>query len=109
MKNIFKLIRGFKSSKEKESDFSLILKKSKEVGLPIYTVIRLLKSMERKVSKIHGVEGWVLKDAEIETKKIKDEKGTILKDSLVVNVFKDEGWKWGGNWKRTKDYQHFYK
>lgn len=36
-------------------------------------------------------------------------KGTILKDSSVVRIFKSSNWKWGGNWKYTKDYQHFYK
>jgi len=35
--------------------------------------------------------------------------GTILKNSIVVNLFKEKGWKWGGDWKYSKDYQHFYK
>lgn len=35
--------------------------------------------------------------------------GTILADSKVISLFKDKGWKWGGNWKRSKDYQHFSK
>lgn len=25
----------------------------------------------------------------------------------VVAIFKKHGWKWGGNWKSSKDYQHF--
>ncbi len=35
--------------------------------------------------------------------------GTITKDSSVVKIFKKNGWKWGGNWKNLKDYQHFEK
>ena len=27
----------------------------------------------------------------------------------VVRLFARYGWKWGGTWKRIKDYQHFYK
>jgi len=39
----------------------------------------------------------------------KDEKGTILPGSIVVKVFKERGWEWGGDWKTRKDYQHFEK
>ena len=35
--------------------------------------------------------------------------GLIKSDSLVVTLFKDMGWTWGGDWKRLKDYQHFEK
>ena len=35
--------------------------------------------------------------------------GTITSNSIVVDIFKRYGWKWGGDWKYTKDYQHFYK
>lgn len=37
----------------------------------------------------------------------KSNKGTITNDSDVIKVFDNIGWKWGGNWKRSKDYQHF--
>jgi hypothetical protein len=35
--------------------------------------------------------------------------GTITKNGLVVKIFKKHGWKWGGNWRSLKDYQHFEK
>jgi peptidoglycan LD-endopeptidase CwlK len=35
--------------------------------------------------------------------------GTITKNGIVVQLFKRKGWKWGGGWKITKDYQHFEK
>lgn len=35
--------------------------------------------------------------------------GTILKESWLVREFTKRGWQWGGNWKSTKDYQHFEK
>jgi len=35
--------------------------------------------------------------------------GTLAEDSPVVKTFKQLGWKWGGNYKDLKDYQHFEK
>ncbi len=35
--------------------------------------------------------------------------GTLTENSIVVKEFKKRGWKWGGNWKSSKDYQHFSK
>ncbi|MGE5400434.1 MAG: M15 family metallopeptidase [Ignavibacteriales bacterium] len=35
--------------------------------------------------------------------------GTITPSSVVVSAFRKRGWKWGGNWRSTKDYQHFEK
>jgi hypothetical protein len=37
------------------------------------------------------------------------EEGMIQKNDCVVNAFKSRGWHWGGDWKHSKDYQHFYK
>jgi D-alanyl-D-alanine carboxypeptidase len=33
--------------------------------------------------------------------------GFIAKNSVVVKTFASIGWRWGGVWNRTKDYQHF--
>lgn len=33
--------------------------------------------------------------------------GLIVADGPVVAAFRDIGWKWGGNWRSLKDYQHF--
>ena len=35
--------------------------------------------------------------------------GLIKNNDCVVNAFKSRGWRWGGDWKHSKDYQHFYK
>ncbi|MCH7974308.1 MAG: M15 family metallopeptidase [Bacteroidetes bacterium] len=35
--------------------------------------------------------------------------GTITADLFLVNEFKKMGWSWGGDWKDSKDYQHFEK
>ena len=35
--------------------------------------------------------------------------GTLHASSVVVQIFKDEGWSWGGDWKKSKDWQHFYR
>lgn len=33
----------------------------------------------------------------------------IDKDDICYRIFTAHGWKWGGEWKNSKDYQHFYK
>jgi hypothetical protein len=38
-----------------------------------------------------------------------DAKGTITRGSIVEEAFRKRGWRWGGRWRRSKDYQHFYK
>lgn len=35
--------------------------------------------------------------------------GTLVAGDAVVQAFKKRGWSWGGSWKNSKDYQHFYK
>lgn len=35
--------------------------------------------------------------------------GTITAVSPITIQFKKRGWEWGGNWKLSKDYQHFEK
>lgn len=34
-------------------------------------------------------------------------KGTISESNDVIKYFSNINWKWGGNWKYSKDYQHF--
>jgi peptidoglycan LD-endopeptidase CwlK len=36
-------------------------------------------------------------------------KGTITANSWLSHEFIKRGWRWGGNWKFTQDYQHFEK
>ncbi len=36
-------------------------------------------------------------------------KGVILKNDKVVKIFKKYGFRWGGDWRCCKDYQHFDK
>ena len=36
-----------------------------------------------------------------------DTKGTINPNSNIIKFFEEIGWKWGGNWIYSKDYQHF--
>jgi hypothetical protein len=36
-------------------------------------------------------------------------KGMILRGGVVHKEFTKRGWRWGGSWKRLKDYQHFEK
>ena len=34
-------------------------------------------------------------------------RGLIRSNGIVVKAFKRKKWKWGGNWRSAKDYQHF--
>jgi peptidoglycan LD-endopeptidase CwlK len=34
-------------------------------------------------------------------------RGTITANSWLTHEFYKRGWRWGGNWKFTQDYQHF--
>ena len=36
-----------------------------------------------------------------------DKKGLIKAQDDVVQLFEQKGWKWGGYWRTSKDYQHF--
>jgi hypothetical protein len=37
----------------------------------------------------------------------KSARGTITSNSWLTHEFYKRGWRWGGNWKFTLDYQHF--
>jgi poly-gamma-glutamate synthesis protein (capsule biosynthesis protein) len=37
------------------------------------------------------------------------DRAMFLKTDIVVRIFKDFGWRWGGDWKGIKDFQHFDK
>jgi hypothetical protein len=37
----------------------------------------------------------------------KGARGTITANSWLTHEFYKRGWRWGGNWRFTKDYQHF--
>ena len=38
-----------------------------------------------------------------------ENKAVLTSSSKAVQIFKKYGWKWGGDWKNIKDYQHFNK
>ena len=37
------------------------------------------------------------------------DRAVLLPEDRAVRIFKKYGWKWGGDWKSVKDYQHFSK
>ncbi len=37
------------------------------------------------------------------------DRAVLLKNDKATKIFKKYGWRWGGDWSRVKDYQHFYK
>lgn len=38
-----------------------------------------------------------------------EDQAVLLREDEVVKLFKSYGWKWGGDWRTIKDYQHFEK
>ncbi|MDR3665355.1 MAG: M15 family metallopeptidase [Ignavibacteriaceae bacterium] len=36
-------------------------------------------------------------------------RGTLTRNSWLTHEFYKRGWRWGGDWKFTQDYQHFEK
>ncbi len=51
---------------------------------------------------------WVQKGLENPSYDL-SKRGTLDEYSAVVKIFEEEGWKWGGNWENSKDWQHFYR
>ena len=47
--------------------------------------------------------------AETYADRSRDFEGKIDKNDLCYKLFHERGWKWGGDWKTVKDYQHFEK
>ena len=43
------------------------------------------------------------------TKTGKEAKYIITRQSIIYRLFTERGFKWGGNWRTLKDYQHFEK
>jgi len=43
------------------------------------------------------------------TDKSVSQKAMLLPDDNAVQIFKKNGWQWGGDWSGVKDYQHFSK
>jgi poly-gamma-glutamate synthesis protein (capsule biosynthesis protein) len=37
------------------------------------------------------------------------DKAMLVKEDKAIKIFKKYGWRWGGDWTRVKDYQHFSK
>ena len=37
------------------------------------------------------------------------DRAVLLKHDKATKIFKKYGWKWGGDWRTVKDYQHFVK
>ncbi len=42
-------------------------------------------------------------------KRVPNHRAVLLKNSMATQIFKRYGFKWGGDWRYTKDYQHFFK
>jgi hypothetical protein len=58
----------------------------------------------KKGTSPKGGAAW---DTPAERKAARKHPGMILPDSAIVKAFKAKGWGWGGDWKGSKDYQHF--
>jgi hypothetical protein len=60
-------------------------------------------------------KGYISHKASLKYKKRKHktntyaDKAVLLKHDKATKIFKKYGWKWGGDWRTIKDYQHFVK
>jgi hypothetical protein len=45
--------------------------------------------------------------AEVFVDRTRTDAGIITRRGVVVKAFAAQGWRWGGNWRSIKDYQHF--
>jgi len=43
----------------------------------------------------------------VKRNKTAGDRAVLLKDSQATQIFEHFGWKWGGDWRSIKDYQHF--
>lgn len=43
------------------------------------------------------------------TDRTQEQPGMITENSLILRLFREKGWIWGGDWTSLKDYQHFEK
>ncbi len=60
--------------------------------------------VSRRGTSPKGGEAW---DTAEERGKVADQPGLILPGSAITRAFKSRGWGWGGDWRSSKDYQHF--
>jgi len=61
-----------------------------------------------KHGKMVHIESYRYKKRKHRDKTIED-KAVLLKKDKVVKIFKQHGWRWGGDFNPYKDYQHFAK
>lgn len=60
--------------------------------------------VSRRGTAPKGGEAW---DTPEERAAAASEPGLILSRSAITRAFKSKGWGWGGDWRSSKDYQHF--
>ncbi len=89
MKEFIKLIKEYKTTKNKKSYFLVLLERSVKIHFPIYSLIQLLNSISNDSNKIISSEGWIEKDFGLkkEKKDFEKEKAELVK---AKSNFKNE-------------------
>ncbi len=77
---------------------------SHALGLAIDVNPLLNPYVSRRGTAPKGGEAW---DTPEERAAAHSEPGLILSRSAITRAFKAKGWGWGGDWRSSKDYQHF--
>ena len=81
MENFLKLIKEYKTTKNKKAYLFVLLEKSRKIQFPTYSLIQLLNTISLKPHKIISSEGWIEKDFDLQHQKniIKKEKAELKK------------------------------
>ncbi len=85
MKEFIKLIKEYKTTKNKKSYFLVLLERSGKIQFPMYSLIQLLNSISNDPIEIISSEGWVEKDFDPQQeKKVFEKEKTELKNAKKV-------------------------
>ncbi len=66
MEELIKLIKDYRSTKNKRAYLMILLEKSKKNELPIYSLLQLLNSISSESTAIISSEGWIEKDVDLQ-------------------------------------------
>lgn len=80
MKDILKLVKEYNATKHKKEHLLVLLERSRKTEFPIYSLILLLNSINKKPPKIVSSEGWIERDVDLKIEKLQKERDNIEKE-----------------------------
>lgn len=82
MENFLKLIKEYKTTKNKNAYLLILIEKSKNIEFPIYSLLQLINTISHKPYKVFSSEGWIEEknDLQQQKKKLEIEKAKLQKE-----------------------------